>query len=364
MRRPAPGGERGYEEEEVVMNLRGRDVTVVGAGIGGSAVALLLARAGAAVTLLERRSAGTVEGAGILLQPNGLHVLDQLGLSAELHRAGHAMRETTISSGGRVVMTVRSSDHVLAVRRSVLQEVLRDAVAAEPGIDARFRAEVASVDQTGTVELNWDGRPGTIAADLVIGADGVHSVVRRDGEFGAVVRPTGRRYVRGLVPRVPFEGEMWSPGGIAGGAPVDASTTYFYASSTDLLPAEIARAVDSTKVLVNEVIRVDCQRWHDGRTVLLGDAAHAMAPNLGQGANCALEDAAALVAELCAYGQWYPALDRYSRRRLPVVSRVQDRADLLARVATLRNPVLRFGRDLALRLVDHRTEREFQPADT
>ena len=58
------------------------------------------------------------------------------------------------------------------------------------------------------------------------------------------------------------------------------------------------------------------------------------APNLGQGANCALEDAAALVAELCAYGQWYPALDRYSRRRLPVVSRCPDRADLLARVAT------------------------------
>jgi 2-polyprenyl-6-methoxyphenol hydroxylase-like FAD-dependent oxidoreductase len=336
------------------MTLEGRDITVVGAGIGGAAVALLLARAGAAVTLLERAPASAPVGAGILLQPHGLAVLADLGLAGPLFRAGHAMRTTTIRSGGRVVHTVRSAEPVLALRRSVLQSVLLDAVASEPRIDLRFDAEVTAVDPTGSVDLTWDGRSGTLAADLVVGADGVHSVVRDAGDFGATVRPTGRRYVRALVPRTDFEGEEWLPGGILGGAPVDATATYVYASSADLLPAEMRAAT----LIETEVVRVDCRTWHDGRTVLLGDAAHAMAPNLGQGANTTLVDAAALATELTGYRRLYPALERYTRRRLPEVTRIQNRADLVARVATVRNPVLRRARDLTLRLVDRKSDRD------
>ena len=92
--------------------------------------------------------------------------------------------------------------------------------------------------------------------------------------------------------------------------------------------------------------------------VLLGDAAHAMAPNLGQGANSALVDAAVLVDALTRYRQLYPALDRYTRRRLPVVTRLQNRADLLARVATMRNPLLRRSRDLLVRLAGRQIDRE------
>ena len=334
------------------MTLDGRDITVVGGGIGGSAVALLLARAGAAVTLLERGPATAEVGAGLLLQPNGLAVLADLGLADALHRAGHPMESATVRSGGRPVLTIRGS--VLAVRRSVLRSVLLDAVAGEPRIDPRFDADVTAADQTGTIEMTWDGRPGTLAADLVVGADGVHSVVRAAGEFGAVVRPTGRRYVRGLAPRFDLAGENWAPGGIFGGAPVDADTTYFYASSADLVPPEIRCAISH----VDDVLRVDCQRWHDGRMVLLGDAAHAMAPNLGQGANSALVDAAVLVDALTRYRQLYPALDHYTRRRLPEVTRLQNRADLLARVATIRNPLLRRSRDLLVRLAGRRIDRE------
>jgi len=95
-------------------------------------------------------------------------------------------------------------------------------------------------------------------------------------------------------------------------------------------------------LLVNDVARIDCDRWSVGRLVLLGDAAHAMAPNLGQGANSALVDAAVLVAEL-SDGSRPDPLGRYARRRRAAVRAVQDRADTLAALAGVTNPVLRAG---------------------
>jgi 2-polyprenyl-6-methoxyphenol hydroxylase-like FAD-dependent oxidoreductase len=104
------------------------------------------------------------------------------------------------------------------------------------------------------------------------------------------------------------------------------------------------------ELLVNEVVRVDCARWTDGRLVLVGDAAHAMAPNLGQGANSALVDGAVLRAELAAEQPVEQALARYAARRRPAVRRVQDDADRLARLSGLSSPRLRKLRDTALRL--------------
>jgi 2-polyprenyl-6-methoxyphenol hydroxylase-like FAD-dependent oxidoreductase len=87
----------------------------------------------------------------------------------------------------------------------------------------------------------------------------------------------------------------------------------------------------------------------DGRLVLVGDAAHAMAPNLGQGANSALVDAVVLAAELAADQPIEQALSRYTERRRPAVRRVQGAADRLARASRLSNPVLRRVRDAGLR---------------
>lgn len=213
----------------------------------------------------------------------------------------------------------------------------------------------------------------------MVGADGAHSTVRTRAGFDATVTPTGTRHLRGLVPAAPsddyLEGEFWTPLGVFGGARVDASTTYFYASAgapevagaveaadlaalrrvwTAHVPAAgpvLERVRDAGELLVNDVVRVDCRRWHDGRVVLLGDAVHAMAPTMGQGANSALVDAPVLASELSQGGPLDPALERYAARRRAAVRTVQDRADTVARMARVASPLAARARNGVLRAV-------------
>jgi 2-polyprenyl-6-methoxyphenol hydroxylase-like FAD-dependent oxidoreductase len=365
------------------MEIDGLRVTVAGAGIGGLPAALLLAGAGAEVTVLERVPEPGAVGAGILLQPNGLAVLYGLGLGDALSRA--AFR--TGGSGGVADETGRplvevelpdfgdGLDHVLALHRAHLHAVLLAAVRDAPRVTLRPGAEVTGAGPGGTVTFSGPEGDGTLDADLVVGADGVHSVVRRAGGFGAEVKPTGRRYLRVIGPGtgLGIAGERWTRLGLFGGAPVG-DDTYVFAdiSAPPVAAALAARDLDALSnawgrvlpqagralarvasfddLLINEVTRVDCERWSDGRLVLLGDAAHAMAPNLGQGANSAIVDAAVLTIELARHDSAGAALAAYTARRRPAVRRVQGMADVLARLSAVRNPALRRGRDAVLRL--------------
>jgi 2-polyprenyl-6-methoxyphenol hydroxylase-like FAD-dependent oxidoreductase len=365
--------------------MKGADVVVVGGAVGGTSTALLLAELGASVTLLERVTEPAAVGAGILLQPNGLAVLGGLTLAEELNADGHRMSGGVVrSASGRPISTVAVRDygpgfgHVLALRRSRLMDVLVGAVMAHPDIDVRFGAEVTSARPDGRVELRSAAGTSSIEADLVVGADGVGSTVRAGGDFGSQVRSTGAVYLRGLVDAAAagLEGEYWTPLGLFGGAPMGDGSTYFYAAAdaapvaaavaerdlatfctlwTDALPLAapvLGHLTSFDQLLVNEVIRVDCDRWSDGRLVLLGDAAHAMAPTLGQGANSALVDAAVLAIELAAEStDTMPrGLARYEARRKPPVRRVQNQADRLARLSGVGGKTTQWVRDAALRL--------------
>jgi len=165
--------------------------------------------------------------------------------------------------------------------------------------------------------------------------------------------------------------EAWTPGGVFGAFAVD-NGTYAFAScglpecraaleARDLGPFRSAWArayppadrilgalASFDDLLVNEVLRVRCTRWSDGHLTLLGDAAHAMAPNLGQGANSALVDAAVLLDELRRANSLDAALEAYERRRRPAVSRVATASAILGRLAEMTNPVARALRDRIL----------------
>lgn len=357
------------------MNIAALHAIVVGGGTGGCATALLLARAGAHVTIIERVPQPRAVGAGIALAANGMAVLESLGLAPALASARRATTPRITDARGRTLFTPpATAPGVVLLRRSTLQGVLLDALASEGRIRRRFGAELVKAGADGTVVLRDAEGEHTLHGDLVIGADGLHSRVRECGQFGARVRGTGIRYLRALVGEGMATGvEAWTSAGLFGAFDVDGGT-YLYASccSKDCREAlarrnlgelraawgkvypPAARALGGVErfsdLLVNEVQRVECERWSDGRLVLVGDAAHAMPPNLGQGANSALVDAAVLLDELRRAPALHGGLAAYERRRRPAVQRVATVAARLGKLADATHPVVQAVRPFMLRL--------------
>jgi len=253
-------------------------------------------------------------------------------------------------------------DHAIAVRRTDLHRLLLEAVGGVASIETRFGCVAVSADPSGRVRITStaENRPGfgldELRADVIVGADGVSSAVRSTGGFRSRVS-SGSSYVRTIVPGRPspwFE-EYWTPLGSFGQAPLDGEQVYFWAaadvagaaeavSRRDLaafcrewrrvLPAAadlLERVSSFDDLLINTVRRVDCRRWFSGRLVLLGDAAHAMAPNLGQGANSALVDGVVLAEELAGASSVADALAGYDKRRRRLARRVQTLAGILQR---------------------------------
>lgn len=375
------------------MRLDGRRILVAGGATAGAATALLLARSGGSVTLCERVPEPRAVGAGLALAPNGWAVLRGLGLAGELEPLACAVeRPRIVDAAGRTLLEPRlpgSDDPVPArvVRRADLQRVLLDAVAREPGVAPRFGVELVLADADGRALLRGPHGESEESFDLVVGADGVGSAVRAPADFGARRRATGISYLRGLIDTEHEVGaEAWTAEGLFGIFRVPRGTYFFSSLGTPALrralaardltalraiwsralpaAAPILAAVDSfDRLLVNEVVEIRCRWFHAGRRVLAGDAAHAMAPNLGQGANSALVDAAVLAAELARASDLDAALAAYTARRLPAVTRVQRTSARLGRLAERTSPAVRWLRDrlllpLAARLSGPRGTRE------
>jgi 2-polyprenyl-6-methoxyphenol hydroxylase-like FAD-dependent oxidoreductase len=340
-------------------------IAVIGAGIGGLTAALSLRRAGFAVDVYEQAPQLTQIGGGINMAPNATRILYRLGLGDGLDRAAvrpvgtHQRRWQDGRTLQRSPLNPRceqlyGAPH-LTIHRADLLSVIAAAVPAEC-LHLEHRL-IGLADKGGAVEASF-ANGVRLEADVIVGADGIHSAVRA-ALFGETPPAfAGCVAYRGLVPsariadlRLERGSQSWvGPGGhfvhyfVSGGQLLNfvgwtEHDSWNREDWTDR--ATIPRALAAFAGWHPQIGRIigaadDCfiwalfdrdplPRWSVGRTTLLGDACHPMYPFMGQGAAQAIEDGASLAACL-AEGAADPvaALRRYEGLRLPRVSRLQQ----------------------------------------
>jgi 2-polyprenyl-6-methoxyphenol hydroxylase-like FAD-dependent oxidoreductase len=364
---------------------RKRQVVIVGAGFGGLCAAIALRRSGLEVVVLEQATELREVGAGVLLWPNAMRVLQRLEVGAAVEDAGAVMaraalrssRGTPLGAGLAEDDAARYDAPTVVVHRGLLQTILLAAVDRQA---LRLGAKCVGVaqDARGVTVTLADG--STEHGDLVVGADGLHSQVRTvlvgDGPPGY----SGYTAWRGIVPLDRSladrlrPGESWGRGCLFGVAMLGGSQAYWWASArtgerVGGSPAEEKAAVERHFRIWHEPIpelidatleqaivrtcqygRPPLRRWSAGRVGLLGDAAHPMLATLGQGACQAIEDAAALGDAVGAGSDVSLALRAYGARRAPHAAAVVRRSHRVARLAHLRHPLAVAARDALLRL--------------
>lgn len=359
----------------------GRAAAVVGGGIGGLAAAAGLLRAGWSVRLYEQATGFGAVGSGISLWLNALRALDVVGAGERVRSFGALEFAGGVwNPDGRIIRRADTVDAELSatsatmVHRADLLDALLDQVPADCRTSG-VRVRSVRVENGRTV-VEHDAGQSTV--DLVVGADGVHSAVR------ASMWPDARppRYVGDTAWRmiVPDQGaatrpggETWGPGALFGVVPMRDRRTYCYATARvpaggraagtelDELRTRFGGWHDSIREMLTAatpelVLRNDLywlpplSSYVRGRVVLLGDAAHAMTPHLGQGGGQALEDAATLATLLRPGSDVDEALRRYDELRLRRTRAMVIRSRRVGRLATLRSPVAAAIRDTAVRL--------------
>lgn len=347
-------------------------IAIVGGGIGGVALAAALHRLRLSCVVFEQAEGLRAVGYGLTLQRNAVAALDTIGIGQRVRSQGLSMSSAQIRQpSGRVLAAARVD--LCAIHRATLLAAL--AAELPPGT-FHLGTRIESLPE----------------ADLVVAADGLHSRFRASvapGEPG--VRDSGYTAWRGLAARTPemdaaiAEGvvsETWGRGTRFGIVPIDGERIYWFAvapvqpfhnqhQAHAFLAARFAdwhapvpvliEATPPEAILESRIVdRLPIARWHRDRLILLGDSAHPMTPNLGQGGCQAIEDAVVLahLVRAAADGRLEPdgLGARYELLRRARVQDIVDQSFAIGRLANHANPMIVAARDLLFRMMPARVQ--------
>ncbi len=360
----------------------GKNIGIIGGGIGGIAAAVALHRIGADVSVYERAEELREVGAGMMLWPNATRVLRELGLLEQvMARSGPNTHFLVRKSTGRILMNIALGQFevpAVCMRRADLLSILLNALPAEC---LRLGCEFERLQQRDNkVRLYFkDGRE--VEHDAVVGADGIRSRIRAQ-LFGAS-DPIYRGYTvwRGLAKydgnaiKPGFNSESWGKGMRFGILNTGHRRFTWYATanvSPDHLDTAAGRKRELQQLFAgwhepvadfleatpeNEILKNgarDCaplKAWGQGLVTLLGDAAHPCTPNLGQGGCMALEDALVLAKSIKGETSLRAALRLYESRRINRTRHIQKRSLLMGYIGQWQNPIFVTGRHIVTRML-------------
>lgn len=341
-------------------------ILIVGAGIGGLTLAQCLKRRKIDFDLVERAPENGPVGAGISLTINAMRLLEALGLADGLRERGYSYSDGWLRNDRDDALQhldlrpLRSYGEALALHRADLHAVLRQ------GLTPQYGTEVTRLQVRGNqVQASFQDNQGEY--DLVVAADGLNSTVRQ--QLAPNVKPvyngyTSWRYTQpdpiGLTEPV----EYWGAGRRIGLVPIGSGRLYVFAtfnspplverpgfpwplfSSFPPLVEQVRQAMPlETKVIQTDIRELKSHVWNRPQVAFLGDAAHGLTPNLGQGAGMSIEDAVVLAECLHQHGTTEQALTLYEQVRRERMQTVAQQSRLLGHLGQLEAPTLRRLRD-------------------
>lgn len=349
-------------------------VIIIGAGVGGLCAAIALQQHGFEVKVYEKvKKLGEV-GAGLTLWSNALHVLRALNVADAVIAAGSKLQRSQIrADNGETLFDARTDEMeakygepVIAIHRAALHEILINAL----------KPDTLRLDMT-CAKFKQDEKKATVyfengesdSADVLIGADGIYSVVRKQMFPEIELRYSGYTAWRGVVETenetaLGLTSESWGRGARFGIVRVDRKRVYWFATRNQSMSEQatgeqkkskllgifnkwhkpIDHLLDATPaaiILQNDICDiVPFPSWTKGRVTLLGDAAHPTTPNMGQGACMAMESAYVLARALSEEPDYRSALKRYENERHERTAWITNTSWSIGKGGQVENPLV------------------------